>query len=133
MPYLLQMLQWAIAGFRGGSTIEGVLDQMVLSATQAAQQAAMTPPPPDPALQVAQVKAQAEQGKAQMGIQQARVQTQADLIKMAMDVKAHQQKTGIDLLKAHQESVQSEKEHEQTMQQLEAQMRNDALKEKPNA
>jgi hypothetical protein len=128
MPYLLQMLQWAIAGFRGGSTIEGVLDQMVLAATQAAQQAAMQPPPPDPQLEVAKVKAQAESQKSQMGLQQTAAQTQAGIVKTLLDLQAHKQKAQVDAARAAQDYVQGVAEHEMTMQQMEAQQRADAAK-----
>jgi hypothetical protein len=128
MPYLLQMLQWAIAGFRGGSTIEGVLDQMVLAATQAAQQAQMQPPPPNPQLQVAQVKAQAEGQKAQMGIAQQQTKMKADLAAKLMDLKAHQAKTAVDIHKANLDAAHGQAEHEQSMQQLEAKTRAEALK-----
>ena len=128
MPYLLQMLQWVIAGFRGGSTIEGVMDQMVLAANQAAQAAQMQPPQPNPALQVAQVKAQAEGQKAQMGVMQTKAALQAEMMKKLAELQVHKQKTAVDMQKAHQEAVQGAAEHEATMQQIEAKTRVEAMK-----
>jgi hypothetical protein len=43
--FLVKLLQWAAAGFRGAKSIEGVLDQAAAQLTQAAQQ---PPPPPQP-------------------------------------------------------------------------------------
>lgn len=110
VPFLLQMLQWASAGFRSGSTIEGVMDQAITAAQQQIQKAAMQPPPQDPAKEVALIKARAEAGKAQATQQQTQ-----------MDLQAHLVKTKADL----QESVM---DHQMSMQKMEAQMRNDAMK-----
>lgn len=43
--FLIKLLQWASAGFKGAATIEGVLDE---AARALAQQAAAPPPPPPP-------------------------------------------------------------------------------------
>lgn len=43
--FLIKLLQWASAGFKGAQTIEGVLDE---AARALAQQAAAPPPPPPP-------------------------------------------------------------------------------------
>lgn len=63
--FLVKLLQWAAAGFRGAKTIEGVLDQ---AAAQLTQSAANPPPPPPPTsedkkndAQAAKYAAEAEQ------------------------------------------------------------------------
>lgn len=43
--FLIKLLQWSAAGFKGAQTIEGVLDE---AAKSLAQQAAAPPPPPPP-------------------------------------------------------------------------------------
>ncbi len=43
--FLIKLLQWAAAGFKGGKTIEGVLDQAARQLEQQAQQPKPTPPP----------------------------------------------------------------------------------------
>lgn len=58
IPYLLQMIQWVSASFRGSAQIEGVLDQAIESAKQ-------NPPKqeqeqPDTSIQVATIKAQVD-------------------------------------------------------------------------
>ncbi len=54
--FLLQLLQWAAAGFKGAKTIEGVLDQ---AAKQLTQQAMQPPPPPQPSAEDKKNDAQA--------------------------------------------------------------------------
>jgi len=126
-PFFLHMLQWAMAGFRGGSTIEGVLDQFILQAQQMAQQAMSQPPPPDPKLQAAQVKAQAEGQKAQAGIMQSVVDAKTHVAKTQMDLQAHQAKTAVDMQKAQMDQQNAVLDHYLTMRQQEAEMQKDAL------
>jgi hypothetical protein len=81
MPALLQILQWYVAGMRGSSGIESVLDQAVAQAEQAAAQKAAQPPqppPPDPKVLATQVKAQADLQKTQADLQADLVRTQAE-------------------------------------------------------
>lgn len=63
---LMELLKWGLAGFKGSNEIEGVMDQFIKQAKQAAQQ----PPPPSPE----QMKAQAEMQKAQMEIQKVQME-----------------------------------------------------------
>jgi hypothetical protein len=93
VQYLLQMLQWSFAGFRGGSSIEGVMDQMVIAAKQAQQQAAMQPPPPDPKIELAKLQAQITAAEGQQGLQ-------LDAQKGQVDIQLAQQKAQIELQKA---------------------------------
>jgi hypothetical protein len=46
--FLMKLLQWSAAGFRGAKTIEGVLDEAARQLTQSAQQPPAPPPPPTP-------------------------------------------------------------------------------------
>lgn len=107
-PYLLQMLQWAMAGFRDGASVEGVLDQMVLTA-QRALAAPPPPPQPDPAMQTAMVKAQAEQFKAKADVQQT-----------ILDHQVKKAELGMQMQKAQMD-------HSMTMQRAEVKMREDAM------
>ena len=84
MPFLLQILQWAMAGFKGSSTIEGVLDQAIAQANAQAQaKAAMPPqpPPPDPKILAVQAKAQADMAHQQM-------ESQANMMRMQAEQQA---------------------------------------------
>lgn len=87
-PYLLQMMQWAVAGLRGSSGIEGVLDQAITAAQQAQEQAAQAgpqQPPPDPKLQTQQLKGQQEMAKVQ-------AELQGDLMRIQAETQANEQK-----------------------------------------
>jgi hypothetical protein len=128
MPYLLQMLQWTIAGFRGGSTIEGVLDQMVLAANQAIQQAAQQPPQPDP-----------EMMKAQMEMQRIKQEGQIDIMGKVADLKIKSQGAMMDLqkkamelkLKQHEMGLKAQGaqlDHEVSIKKMEGEIQRDAIK-----
>jgi hypothetical protein len=54
--FLMKLLQWAAAGFKGAKTIEGVLDEAARQLQQLAQQ---PPPPPQPTPEDEKNKAQA--------------------------------------------------------------------------
>lgn len=86
-PMLLQLLQWAVAGFRGGATVEGAIDQAVVQFQQAL--AAPKPQQPDP-----------EAAKAQMEMQALAMKTKADMAMKQMDLQAHKEKTAVDTNKA---------------------------------
>jgi len=80
-PFLLQMMQWAVAGLRGSSGIEGVLDQAITAAQQAqeaAAQAGPQPQPPDPKVLAQQMKGQQEIAKVQAELQADLMRTQAE-------------------------------------------------------
>jgi hypothetical protein len=99
MPYALEMLKWTMAGFKGGTTIEGVLDKAIAAAQDQLQQ---PKPPPEPTPQEkaqtarAQADIQVSQSKAQVDIQTTQQKAQIDLQKNAMlaqqDMIAAQQK-----------------------------------------
>jgi hypothetical protein len=77
MPYLLKMLQWSMAGFKGSQEIEGVLDKAIEGAIQKAQQ----PQQPDP-------EAAKEQAKLQGEMQKIQAKGQADLALREADKQA---------------------------------------------
>jgi hypothetical protein len=97
-PFLLQILQWAVASFRGGATIEGVLDQMVTTANQQLQAAQSQPPPPDPKLMQVQAKMQMDQQKAQMDMQVTQQKSQIELHIKQVEAQMKQQQMQMDLL-----------------------------------
>jgi hypothetical protein len=103
-PFLLQMLQWSMAGFRGGATIEGVLDQMVMTANQQLKAAQSQPPPPNPDVMKAQMDMQIAQQQAQMDMKMKQVEMQMrqqeiqmDLMAKAFQLKIDQQKAQVSL------------------------------------
>jgi len=60
LPFLLKMVQWVTASFRGSSDIESVLDEAIQLTSQP-----KPPPPPDPAIAIEQAKQQFEKEKGQ--------------------------------------------------------------------
>lgn len=92
-PYVLEILRWMVAGLRGASEIEGVLDQAIDAAEKAQQQAAANPAPPptDPKVQAQQLKMQGDQMKAQTDLQASQFKLQADLTKIGAETQAHAQ------------------------------------------
>jgi hypothetical protein len=57
-PVLIEVIKWALAGFKGAATIEGTLDRALAQARRALQQP--RPAPPDPKLQQQAQKTQAD-------------------------------------------------------------------------
>ena len=122
-PYLLQMLQWSMAGFRGGATIEGVLDQMVVAARQAMEKAAQQPPPPDPKIEQMKMQAQIDATKSQQEMQMAmqknqmevekqKILTQMEIQKANLDLEIVKAKAAIDLQKGQADLQMKEQDHE---------------------
>jgi hypothetical protein len=109
VPYLLQMLSWSMAGFRGGSSIEGVMDQMVVAANQA-QQAAAANPQPNPEMMKVQAELQAEQQKTQMEMQIKQVEMEMKKQEAQMDLLAKRMGLELDMQKAQMDfNIQKQK------------------------
>ena len=141
-PYLLRMLQWALAGFRGADEIEGVLDQAVDAAIQAEQKKAQQPQPNPEAekeqakaqgqLQLVQAKAQAEaqarQQDAQLDIQTEQAKHQMEMAKQEAEfitqIKLIEAKANADM---RVEQFQSSVNAEQHAQGVEAEMNKDIV------
>jgi len=103
-PFLLEMLKWGMAGFKGSSDIEGVLDQAIETMKQPQQQEQK----PDPAEQAAQLQLKIEEMRAQ-GKQQAeqlKAQTTMQIRQqdMQMDVQTRQQEHRMEMEKAQFEA-----------------------------
>lgn len=80
LPYLLKILQWTMAGFRGGAGMESMLDQAIAAAEAQAQQPQQAAAP-DPKLIAQQMKAQGDLAKTQADLQ-------ADLVRINAEVEA---------------------------------------------
>lgn len=91
LPHLLKIAQWTVAGVRGSSQIEGVFDQMIAAAEQAAAQAAANPqqPPSNPQLEVENAKQQTVQMKAgldmQKDVKKAELAQQTKMVEVQAD------------------------------------------------
>ena len=76
-PVLLQLLKWGLAGFKGSSEIEGVIDKALEQLMKA--QSAPQEEQPDPAAQQAQMEMQMEQQSAQAKMQEEQLKHQNKL------------------------------------------------------
>jgi hypothetical protein len=88
MPYVAKMIQWVAASFRGSEDIETVLDEAVAEAQKNPPQGeGGDQPPPDNSLQIAQIKAQADQ---QLAAQQSQHDGQIEQMKLALEDKLNE-------------------------------------------
>ncbi len=83
MPFLLQLMQWGMAGFKGAQEVEGVMDRAIKQAQEKAAQ-----PEQDPQQQQMQMQQQLEQMKAQIEIQKIQAKAQADMQTREQDKQA---------------------------------------------
>lgn len=113
MPVLLQLLQWGLAGFKGGQQIEGVLDRAIKEAQQNPQ-----PEKPDPAAEEAKVEGQRMQMEQQMEQQRMQMEQQVAQQKAQLDASIAQQKMQANQMAAQQELMQDQQVHLQEMQQM---------------
>lgn len=108
MPLFMDMLKFGVTGYRVGKQIEGSFDEAAEKLKELAMQAAQQPQAPDPQIEVAKVKAQAEERKAQLGVQVAEqkaaieqrkmmAQEQHDMATLAID----SQRAQMEVQKAH--------------------------------
>ncbi len=138
MPLAVDMLKFAVSGFKVGKTLEGAFDQLGDQLRDAAAQKAAQPPPPpppDPRIQVAQMQIQADgqktqatqqhdaqmiQMQAQVDQQEKQQSLQIEQQKLAMEAQAEQQRQQNEMMVAqHAQQVQAQQVEQQN--QLEAQ------------
>jgi hypothetical protein len=89
-PHFLKMLQVTVAGLKGGSSYEAVIDQWIADVEKKAEMAAQNPQPPpvDPKVQAAQLKVQADREKGQMEMAKIQANTQARGVELQMETQA---------------------------------------------
>jgi hypothetical protein len=83
-PFLMQLMKWGLAGFKGSNEIEGVVDQAIAAFEKSQQQGGAQKPDPE------QIKAQAEIQKAQIGMQKAQMDMQRDQQKFQFEMQQMQ-------------------------------------------
>lgn len=118
VPMLMEMLKFAVAAYKVGKTMEGVIDQAI---DQLKKAAANPPPaPPDPKIIAIQAQSQAKQQELQAGVQadQQRMamedqRAQREQAYQAQQVQAQQQ------LEAQREAMQQQ--HEKQIEAFKAQ------------
>jgi hypothetical protein len=113
MPILLELMKWAMAGFKGSEYLEGTMDQAIKMASE------MPPPgeeekgpsPEEVKMQIEQMKLQGQQQKAQMEQQKIQMKAQADMATMQAKVQGEIAKINADA------------ERDMTIEQVQAQNR----------
>lgn len=95
-PYLLELLKWGLAGFKGANSIEGVLDKAIEQAQIAEKQKASQPPPPDPKVEALKMKAQADmqqaQQESQLKMQELQAEMQMDMQRFRAEMQMEREK-----------------------------------------
>jgi hypothetical protein len=107
-PFILQLLQWGLAGFKGSSEIEGVLDKAIEAAVEA-EKAQQGQPDDDPAAAAAQAAAQLEQMKGQHKLAEIQAKAQATSMTRQEDMQA-------DIATAHEQHVRKMAEIQANLQ-----------------
>jgi hypothetical protein len=128
IPFLLQLLQFGLAGYKSSSEMEGVIDQAVGAVQQALQQKAQQPPQPSPEekklqgeMQMAQMefqqKAQSDQQSAQLDMQKQQFEMQIKREEFALE----KQKMEMELVFKQRELEMKEREMAMKLQMQQAQ------------
>jgi hypothetical protein len=126
-PFTLQLLQWGLAGFRGASEIEGVVDKAI---DQAMQDTANQQEKPDPQQQKLSMQMQIEQLKAQAQMQSIQAKAQADLQNREADKQADIETA----MASHRAKIaEIDAELRATLAETQAKMRADVLTEQAQA
>jgi hypothetical protein len=86
MPFLLTMLKWAMAGFKGASEIEGVLDKAIDAMSQPAEQEKAKQPNPEEIRSKTQIEL--EKIRMQAKMQETQAKLQADMQMREADKQA---------------------------------------------
>lgn len=86
-PFLLQMLQWTMAGFKGSYEIEGVMDKAIEASTKAAEEQKSNPKP-DPEQKAMEMEMQKLQAKHEAEMQKIQAKAQADVQVRNADLQA---------------------------------------------
>jgi hypothetical protein len=97
-PFMMKLMKWGMAGFRGSSEIEGIMDQAISAMEKQPPQEK-----PDPAAQKAQAEAQKMQAEMQMKQQEHQAKMQADQQKMQNEMQLAQQKMSMEMQKLQAE------------------------------
>lgn len=86
-PMMLQMLQWGLAGFKGASEIEGVMDKGIAAAQKRIQEQ-QGQQKPDPKMAAINAQMQLEQMKQKGDMDRLKAKSQADGMAREHDMKA---------------------------------------------
>lgn len=126
-PILFESLKFSIAGFKGASELEGVIDQTLAQIMQKIQNP--PPPPPDPAVEKAKMDMQMKQQEHQMDMQSKQMDMAFEREKMQMDMQVKQMDMAFKAQEHQQSLGQNEDKFLQTLAQNEAKARQQMVKD----
>ncbi len=142
-PFLLELLKWGLAGFKGAQEIEGVMDKAIEASVKAEQEKANNPQP-DPEVAKEQAKLQGEMQKIQAkgqsdmqvrdhdkaaDIETAQVQNQLDQQKIQLETElALQEITTKGQVDVEAEEAKSQSNTRQSVTGTQAEADKDQLK-----
>lgn len=112
MPYMLQLLKWGLAGFKGSQQIESIMDKAIEAAQQSAAQQEQQP---DPEQQAMEAEAQAKQQEQAQKAQEFQMKMQAESQRQAQEFQLAQQRNQLEMAQMAMEMKQSQQEFMQQM------------------
>ncbi len=99
-PIMLEFMKWGMAGFKGANYLEGIMDQFIEKANEAAAQEAANPNkepnPEETKMQIEQIKQQGAQQKAQAELQKIQAKSAADMQTLQVKLQGEIQKIQVD-------------------------------------
>lgn len=97
-PFMMKLMKWGLAGFRGSSEVEGIVDQAITAMEK-------NPPPPksDPAAEKAKAEQMKIQGEMQMRQQEMQAEMKQDQQKHQMEMQQMQMKFQLEMKQMQQE------------------------------
>jgi hypothetical protein len=84
---LMGMLKFTIAGFKGASELEGIIDSQIAAMEQAKQEEEQNPQPPEPSPEEQQMQAEMQMEQQRMQMEQQKMQAEAQMKQMESQQK----------------------------------------------
>ena len=107
-PFLLEMLKWSMAGFKGSSDIEGVLDQAIEAMNQPQAQEESQKPSPEEVR--GQIQIQLEKMRAESKMQEIQADQQKEMAirqqDMQADIETDQRRMQFDMMRDAQKAAE---------------------------
>lgn len=124
-PMLMEMMKFALSGFKAGKTLEGVIDTALDQLNQQAKQSQGQPKPPSPEQMKIQSDQQIAQAKQQGDMQMEQARQAWEREKFQMQMQLDERKAQLD---AQVAMAQQQAQAQQSSQEHQEQMRADFVK-----
>jgi hypothetical protein len=109
-PFMMKLMKWGLAGFRGSSEIEGIVDQAISAMEKKPPQ-----PKSDPAAQKAQADMQKTQMEGQLRMKEMQAEMQRDQQKHQAEMQQMQAKFALEMKQSQQEMAMKMQELQMTL------------------